>query len=248
MSANTKRSRQRKRPQPPQPPEPLAVAKAALRNAVHDLTAQRIEYLGGAIQTLPSRYVQLRYSLYGGRDSHSRTLPSSVLPTWIDALKLLGWIDRRAAILERRFAPQAGRHCPTWRHMTPRPTHLTIVRYQQVLAVGWRPQDTSTVNQLTSIVGGYAKAIDDLFAPPPVPLRGERCPHCKQTHARVKTDDGQTVTRPALAITSIGVGVCNACHDTFPSLEFLGDLLRYAKDHPEPEDAEPEAELEAEPA
>lgn len=242
MSVKTKRHRQRQRPQPAQPPEPLALAKTALRNSVHDLTGQRIEYLGGAIQTLPSRYVQLRYALYGGRDSHSRTLPSSVLPTWIDALKLLGWIDRRAAIIERRFAPQAGRHCPTWRQLNPRPTHLTIIRYQQVLAVGWRPQDTSTVNQLTSIIGGYAKAIDDLFAPPPVYLRGERCPHCKQTHARVKTDDGETVTRPALAITSFGVGVCNACHDTFPSLEFLGDLLRYAKTHPDEPESEPELE------
>jgi hypothetical protein len=229
----TKRRRLRADRQPDDPVEAAFVAaKTGLRNAVHDLTAQRPEYLDGTIRLLPSRYAQLRGSLYGNRGaSGHHSPPRSTLPGWIDALKLLGYIDRRAAIFEHHWPP-ACCNCPHWRYLQhTQIQHPTVRRYHQILVRPWRPQDTSTLEAMTNIVAGYDKAIDDLFAPPPVFLRGERCPHCQQSHARVKTDDGETVTRPALAITGDGIGVCNACHDVFPSLQFLGDLLRYDKTH-----------------
>ena len=223
----TKRRRIRARPQPDPLEATLAAAKTGLRNAVHDLTAQRPEYLNGTIQLLPSRYMQLRHSLEGQRGAAGHhTLPGSTVPGWIDALKLLIWIDDRAARFERCFGRRCARY-PTWRHLQPQ--DITIRRYQQILTISWRPQDTPTIDVLSGVVTGYVKAIDDLFAPHPVYLRGETCPHCGQTHARIKTDDGDTGTRPALMITGDGIGVCNACHDNFPSLEFLGDLLRYSK-------------------
>jgi hypothetical protein len=221
--AATKRRRIRARPQPDPVEATFVAAKTGLRDAVHDLTSQRPEYLDGTIRVLPSRYAQLRHSLYGQRGAAGHhSMPGSTVPGWIDAMKLLGWIDRRAAIFERCWGTRCA-HCPTWRHLQPQ--HPTVRRYRQILTVSWGPQDTTTLETVAGIVARYAKAIDDLFDPPPVYLRGEHCPHCGQSHARIKTDDGETSSRPALMVTADGVGVCNACHDRFPSLQILGALL-----------------------
>ncbi|HTX96856.1 MAG TPA: hypothetical protein VME67_19570 [Mycobacterium sp.] len=229
MSKTSRRRLRQSRPKPARD-EPLAAAKTGLRNAVYDLIGDRPEYLAGSIRTLDSRYTQLRDSLYGSRGAgghHSQ--PSSLLPCWADALKLLGYIDRRAARFEHCWPPRCA-NCPHWRYLTARHVeHPTVRRYRQVLLQPWRPQDASTLQTIAAIVAGYAKAVDDLFAPKPVYLRGERCPRCGQRDTRVKTDDGQTVTRPALMVTGEGITLCNACHDVFPSLEFLGDLLRCAR-------------------
>jgi hypothetical protein len=82
----------------------LLDAIARLGDAVAALTADQAPLPGGAgAGWLPSRYDLLRVALYGTRGAGGRRRqPSSVLPCWVDALKLLIAIDDRAAELEYR--------------------------------------------------------------------------------------------------------------------------------------------------
>jgi hypothetical protein len=136
-----------------------------------------------------------------------------MLPTWVDALKLAIHIDNRTHAITA-WAP----HCAE--KTTPaRLTHLVRCKF--------RPQDSQRLESIAAEITSWSQAIDDLFAPNPIYLRGEYCPRCQQSHAHMKTDDGQTVTRPALVITALGIAMCGACHDTFPSLRYLGIQLGY---------------------
>ena len=81
----------------------LLDASARLGDAVAALTARQARPIAGAGSGwLPSRYVMLRGALYGTRGGGGRnSQPSSVIPCWVDALKLLITINDRAAELER---------------------------------------------------------------------------------------------------------------------------------------------------
>ena len=210
------------KPQTPAADDNLLDAKNQLWAAVHDLTGLRSTLTPDGHQTwLTGRYSTLRASLYGGRDSHTRTAPSSLIPTWIDALKLLITIDRHAATLEREHPPRTSLTSPAG-------AHPTIRRIHQLLTVPWRPQDARQLTTISNDLAGYSKAVDDLFAPKPIFLPNP-CPHCGQDHAYQTRDDGDHVRVAALAITAEHGAICANCHDTWPpdQLVFLGRILGY---------------------
>jgi hypothetical protein len=194
-----------------QPDGSLQLALTALKNAVYDLTHPRAELTAGQLRHLDSRYDELRDALTGGRSHGTHTAPSSVLPTWVDALKLAILIDERVHHIAQ--------HLPRiTEHDTPaRLRHLTTCRY--------RPQDSKHLETIAVEVTSWSVAIDDLFAAKPKYLP-DPCPHCQQTHAHRKSDDGETIRTPALALTVEKGAWCQACHDTF-EIMFLARLLGY---------------------
>jgi hypothetical protein len=209
------------------PDDNLPAALRALQDAAHDLIGPRAD--DG--HRLPSRYAALRSAMYGSRDSHARSAPSSVIPAWIDAMKLLIVIDRRAGQLEHEWPPRCGlRPCCAGHHdcaliRSNASAYPTVRRINQVIVVRWRPQDADAVTRIADQLVGYAKAIDDLFAAKPIFLP-KPCPRCGADHAYRLTDDGQRIRTPALAVTVAGA-VCLHCHDTWPpeNLLFLGRVL-----------------------
>ncbi len=193
----------------------MPAAVAGLEDAVHDLTGARWE----AGHPIPDRYSQLRGSLYGSRDSHARSAPSSVIPLWVDALKLLILIDRRAAVLEHCWPPRRRYDHPA--------DHPTIRRYRQILVVAWRPQDVDAITTISRIIAGYTKAVNDLFATKPIDLPNP-CPECGRTHTYRIADDGERIRAAALQVSPDGA-ICRSCHRRWrpDELAFLGRLLGY---------------------
>jgi hypothetical protein len=174
-----------------------------LRDAIHTLTHHTPH--------TPSRYQQLRQALYDNHKNTGRHTPAaSKLPTWIDALKLCIHIDTRTHAIAPEYV-----------------TKSTPDRLHKLSHDKWRPQDVQHLTTITNEIASFSTAIDDLFAPKPIYLRGQTCPLCGQHTARIHADDGETVNRPALAVTPDGIAMCNSCHDCFSSLEHLGRLLRY---------------------
>jgi hypothetical protein len=199
----------------------LLDATARLGDAVAALTADQAHPLPGGAGGgwLPSRYDLLRVALYGTRGAGGRRRqPSSVLPCWVDALKLLMAIDARAAQLE-------------WRHPPANldaddSDHVTVRRVRALLEYGWRPQDARELLQVAGELAGYADAIDDLLAPKPIYLP-DPCPQCGQSSTHRFTDDGQRVRTAALAVTAEHGAVCQSCHASWApdQLVFLGRIL-----------------------
>jgi hypothetical protein len=190
---------------------PLQLALRNLADAVHDLTAPQPHTTHQGLYFTAGRYTQLREALYDNHGGNGHNQSHAVIPMWLDALKLAIHIDTRT----RALTPSTPQHMST-----PGRLHHSI-------SCKWRPQDTPRLTTMTEEISSFCIAIDDLFAQKPIYLRGETCPLCGQDTARIKTDDGEVVNRPALAITSDGIAICQSCHDTFPSLEHLGRLLRF---------------------
>jgi hypothetical protein len=198
----------------------LLDATARLGDAVAALAADQAHPLPGAGHGwLPCRYLMLRDALYGTRGAGGRRRqPSSVIPCWVDALKLLLVIDAWAAELECRYPPRYAAADDS--------DHVTVRRVRALLEFGWRPQDSRDLLDISAELAGYAKAIDDLFAPKPIYLPNA-CPHCGHRHAYRYADDGQHVRTPALAVTAEHGAVCQSCHAVWPpdQLVFLGRIL-----------------------
>jgi hypothetical protein len=206
----------------------LLDATTRLGDAVAALTAGQAHPLPGAGSGwLPSRYVMLRGALCGTRGGGGRkSQPSSMIPCWVDALKLLITIDDRAAELERWHRGRCA-GCPVCRHLADRNgDHPTVRRVCALPDYPWRPQDSRALLEITGELDGYAKAIDDLFAPKPIYLP-DPCPQCGQSATYRFTDDGQRVRTSALAVTAEHGAVCQSCHVVWPpdQLVFLGRIL-----------------------
>lgn len=191
---------------------PLPLAKRRLADTVADLCAPQWQ----DHHPLDPRYTQLREAMAAPSISgHRRNTPSSLIPAQIDALKLVMEIDKRTHIL----TPFSRK-----RNTPNRLRELTQLRT-------WRPQDCDQLGTIAAEIESWVCAIDDLFAAKPVYLP-DPCPHCNQTHTYRLSDDGQRVrTRGVLAIsTDRGAecpAECHACHDTWPSAEFLAVMLGY---------------------
>jgi hypothetical protein len=216
-----KRNRKPKPNKQTQTDTALPAAVCALQDAAHDLTAPRYDPAG----PIPSRYTTLRQALYGARDSHIRSTPSSVIPAWVDALKLLILIDRRASQLEHDWPPPRNRETL---YIARFPEHPTISRIQQLAIQPWRPQDCTSITTIAKQLAGDAKAVDDLFATKPIFLP-DPCPRCGADHAYRPTDDGQRIRTRALAVTAETGAQCLHCHDRWgpDELMFLGRILGY---------------------
>jgi hypothetical protein len=206
----------------------LADATTRLEDAVAALTARQASPIPGAgTGWLPCRYAMLRGALCGNRAGRGRRSQRiSLIPCWVDALKLLLAIDACAAQLEHRHPPRCA-DCPIWCYLAARHgDHPTIRRVRALLDYRWRPQDSRDLLDIAAELAGYAKAIDDLFAPKPIYLP-HPCPQCGQRCTYRFTDDGQRVRTAALAVTAEHGAVCQACHAVWPAdqLVFLGRIL-----------------------
>jgi hypothetical protein len=199
----------------------LLDATARLGDAVAALTADQAHPLPGGAGGgwLPSRYDLLRVALYGTRGAGGRRRqPSSVLPCWVDALKLLMAIDACAAAWDWRYPPRSV--------AADESDHVTVRRVRALLEYGWRPQDSRTLLEISDELAGFVTAIDDLLAPKPIYLP-DPCPQCGHTCTHRFTDDGQRVRTAALAVTAEHGAVCQNCHAVWPpdQLVFLGRIL-----------------------
>jgi hypothetical protein len=129
----------------------LLDATARLEDAVAALTARQARSIPGAGSGwLPSRYVLLRGALEGtrGAGARRRRQPSSLLPCWVDALKLLLAIDGYAGELERCYPSGLDvRRCD----------HPTVFWVRGLLEYGRRPQDSRAVLEIAGELGGYAR-------------------------------------------------------------------------------------------
>jgi hypothetical protein len=200
----------------------LPAALCALQDAAHDLTGPRIDPAG----PIPSRYTQLRQALYSARHhTNTRTVPSSVIPAWVDALKLLIAIDASAGHLQHQWPAPPNRETL---YIAQYPEHPTISRIQQLAIQPWRPQDCPALTTIANQLANFAKAVDDLFAIKPIFLP-DPCPRCGADHAYRLTDDGQRIRTRALAVTAETGATCLHCHDCWgpDELMFLGRILGY---------------------
>jgi hypothetical protein len=197
----------------------LPAARVALEDAAHALVAPRADADG---RWQSGRYTELRQALYGARGGHRgrRNQSSSVLPFWIDAMRLLITIDDRVSEFERLHRPPP----------LQRPGHPTLRRVEQLVLLRWRPQDVTIVMTIADDLARYTKAIDDLFAIKPIFLP-DPCPHCRQDHTYRLSDEGERVRSPALSVTAENGATCLSCHATWPPdrLLFLGRILGYSR-------------------
>ncbi len=202
----------------PEPDGSLPQALNALADAVHALTQQRAHHIEGRGTTwIPDRYSTLRQALYGSRGAggHHR-MPGSMIPAWVDAMKLLIHIDTRTHGITPRL-----RDTDTADGSTPS-------RLRWFAERKFRPQDSQQLETVATEIASWSIAIDDIFAPKPKFLP-DRCPRCGNDHTYRKTDDGQKVRSPALELTVERGCRCLSCHDVWPpsELQFLGRLLGY---------------------
>jgi hypothetical protein len=160
---------------------------------------------------LPSRYDQLRDAITDAHISgHTRTQAAHIIPAQIDCLKLAIHIEQRT------------------RKISYNPCTTVVGCLKHLTTRKWRPQDIDHLQHITTEIGSWSKAIDDLFAPKPVYLP-DPCPQCGHTWTRRKNDDGDTIRTRALAITAAAGAVCQQCHAHWPpaDLMFFGRVLGY---------------------
>jgi hypothetical protein len=156
-----------------------------LRAAVYALTdaiADLCEPRHVAGTRVASRYAQLRDAVDIAASRAGTGTGSNRTPCWLDALKLAIRIDARTA--EIRATPTRS----------------------------WRPQDIPKIEQLTTEIGAWCKAIDDLFSIKPIYLPNP-CPRCDQRWTHRLNDEGERTRTPALALTAERGAWCQACHD-----------------------------------
>jgi hypothetical protein len=188
---------------------PLPLAKRRLADAVAGLCAPQWQDR----RPLDPRYTQLRDAMAAPSISgHRRNTPSSLIPAQIDALKLVLLIDARTHVLT------------AFSRARTTPNRLRELAQRRT----WRPQDCDQLKTIAGEIESWATAIDDLFAAKPIPLPNP-CPHCRQTHTHVISDEGEHVQTAALTISADRGAECHACHDVWPPdrLLFLGRTLGY---------------------
>lgn len=212
-----RRERTRRQETASQPDGSLPAALNQLHNAIHDLTNHRPHHIQdqGKTTWIPDRYTTLQDALYGSRgNSNHHHTPASMIPAWVDAMKLLIQIDTRTHGITQQL------------HTT---THHTPTRLQLFAQTKHRPQDTQQIQTAATEIASFSTAIDDLFSPKPIYLP-DPCPACNFTHATRLADDGERIRTPALSLTVERGATCNNCHATWHPM-FLGRLLGY---HPLP--------------
>jgi hypothetical protein len=200
----------------------LQLAKNQLAIAVGALTDRQWHPVGW----LDSRYALLVDAVGNpGLTGHHRSQPASQIPAQIDAMKLAMQIDMGTIQLTHQTLTQTLTHTRVcyWPPVEPTPHRL-----ERLTNHTWRPQDTQHITTITTEISSWVKAIDDLFAPKAIYLP-DPCPQCGYTHARRITDDGQTVTVRALAVTADHGAICQHCHCHWSpdQLVFLGRVLGY---------------------
>jgi len=217
MKLAAKQRRRCRQPRAKQPDGSLPLALRLFDDALRELCEPR----WCEEQPVEPRYKQLADALTAQRVSSRHAQPSSMIPLWVDALKLKLEIDQRTHQLTHPYTDSSD----YFAGVTPYPV---VNLWRKARAHPWRPQDSTSIQYLAHEIRGWSTAIDDLFTSKPIYLP-DACPHCQRDHARKLSDTGEMITTRALVVT-VDRAVCQNCHDVweFPDkLKFFSLLLGY---------------------
>ena len=149
-------------------------------------------------------YTQLRDSLAGNRGTGGTN--AGFAGCWITALDLLTEIDTAVA---------------AWQNTgDDTPHRLTLIR-----ARSWRPQDVTSIDQISTACQAWADDIAALLTPELKLALTDPCPNCGATEAH-HVDRGGERVRSAGALTVTVTGCrCGACREVWTDLHWLGRVL-----------------------
>jgi predicted RNA-binding Zn-ribbon protein involved in translation (DUF1610 family) len=179
----------------------IVAARTRLGRAVQDLTGPRMAVYHDVTVYAPSLYAQLSDDL-AGTQGDTRTPAKSLPPLWIDAVQLLGDIDRQVV----KWAPIPG----------DTPSRLARLSFN-----GWRPQDSRLVSEIAAKVDAWCESIIHLLDPQAVKHISAPCPQCgKQTVYR-RDSAGEQVRSPALRVVVNQGCTCQACGAFWEPTKYL---------------------------
>lgn len=203
----------------------LPAALTALGDAIHSFTEPRCEVFDGNQYWTDSLLDQLRDALPGDQGS-GHGVPRSLPPLFVDAADLLNEIDTAVRCWEPR--------CPGYDgDLSNEPTHPTVLRLRHIerngcRGQGWRPMDTSKIEQLTANINEWTAAIRTLLNPQPSWSLPNACPACNTAIVYRKDASGDQVRKPALSIGASGCTCLNCRHTWGPQLfQHLANVLGY---------------------
>lgn len=201
----------------PAPDGNLPEARQRLRDAINELIDPRAEQVNGASAEIPSLFTQL-YDAIPGAQGTGHSAARSLPPLWIDAARLVAWIDTSA----RKWQPDYDRcrHCKHCQQTLPAVARLALIRKKQ-----WRPQDTALITGYSDLIDQWLAEIKILLTPQPIRALwaaegGEHrgfaaCPACDKTMAKKRDNAGEEVGTPALQLMNDGSTHCLACKTTW---------------------------------
>ena len=178
---------------------PGAITK--LREAISGLISPRPQLVQGGLAWIDSWYKQLSESTAGQQGKGHHGVAGSIVPLWTDAVVLRDEIDTAVAAWEPRPVIDA-----SFDDQPP----ITVIRLSAISRRTWRPQDVSSIDQITDIVASWCREIRDKLNPPPKWSLPNPCPACN-TAVVYRVQDGERIRQPALQIGPNGCE-CAKCH------------------------------------
>jgi hypothetical protein len=174
----------------------------------------------GHYTEVPALYERLYDSIPGSQGSGGHAA-RSMPPLWIDAARLLAWIDTTI----RRWQPDYDR-CTHCKHCTQ--TLATIRRLETLQTRKWRPQDTTLLLDYSNQLEAWAAEITLLLTPQRKWSLPNPCPACGTTTIHRKDSSGELVRQPALQIGPDGCHCARCKHTWGPQyFEHLARVLGY---------------------
>lgn len=188
-------------------------AVGRLEKAVDRFTQPKVAIMQNHLRHAPSLYDQLRGDLPGTQgDTH--TPAKSIPPLWIDAVDLLGTIDR------------------TVQSWNPKPS-TTPQRLNGLVAQKWRPQDTNKVDAMATKVDSWTVQAIALLEPTATKTISAPCPQCNQSTVYRRDSAGDMVRRPALQLVAHLGCTCQACKSHWPPSQYMWLTTLLGLDSPE---------------
>lgn len=187
----------------------LPAAKTKLGNAIsalidpkpHTLKREYDDGTSVGVEWIDSLYDQLTDAIPGGQGNASR-VPQSSPPMCIDAVDLMHKINTRTAEWEPRPEIDASGDITTT---------MAIIRLKSLDNHGWRPQDTTHIENIAAEIESWCEAIKSLLNPARQWTLPNPCPACDVAIVYRRNSSGEVVRQPALQIGPAGC-VCQNCH------------------------------------
>lgn len=183
----------------------LPAARAALADAVHDLTGPRSHHDDQGTVFGQCLLRELADHLGEQQGTGQGGVPRSTPPALIDAVDLSRKIDNRVAAWARRLGIDA---------------EDTIGRLHAISDHGWRPQDARVVWSCARQVSAWVHSVRCLLDPPMRLSLAAACPACGVRTVHRPDSGGEVVRQPALRIGPVGCE-CQGCGHTWGPERFL---------------------------
>ncbi|MDM7488725.1 hypothetical protein QT969_10520, partial [Rhodococcus sp. CSLK01-03] len=173
----------------------LPAAVRALDDAVFALTKTQVLRVGGEVFTSPCLWAELKQAVNSGQKGQGeqkfggsfRSTPSA----WIAGLDLATQIERTVA---------------EWSGVRGHTLELLV----SLPRLAYRPQDTQEVYRRARIVQGWAEKIEKMLSGDWFEISPGGCTQCGADKVEVLDDLGETVQKPAVTVTPLGMN-CAAC-------------------------------------